>query len=161
MIAADYDIISGQLTNSRLDDGTPISAKQLAEFAANAKILPAVFNSDWSQLALGRVRSASETQKIVLAIRDGGCIACATHTEHCHAHHINHYEDGGTTDITNLVNLCEPCHLNHHQHHWPINTSPDGKPRRAPPNKPTKQTPNSQTHTGQTQTAPRPALPPV
>ncbi len=52
VIAADYDIVTGQLTNPRLDDGTPISASQLAEMAADAKILPAVFNSDWSQLAL-------------------------------------------------------------------------------------------------------------
>ena len=133
VIAADYDIVSGQLTNPHLDDGTPISASQLAELAAEAKILPAVFNSDWSQLALGRVRGASEAQRIVLAIRDGGCIACATHTEHCHAHHIEHYENGGNTDMANLANLCEPCHRDHHQRQWPIETPPNGRPRRAPP----------------------------
>ena len=135
VIAADYDSVSGQLANPRLDDGTPISAKQLAELAADAKILPAVFSSDWSQLALGRVRSASDAQRIVLAIRDGGCIACATHSEHCHAHHIDYYEDGGHTDIPNLANLCEPCHLDHHQRHWPIETPPSGRPRRAPPDR--------------------------
>lgn len=134
VIAADYDIITGQLTNPRLDDGTPISANQLAELAADAKILPAVFNSDWSQLALGRVRSASEAQRIVLAIRDGGCIACATHSERCHAHHIEYFEDDGNTDVPNLASLCEPCHRDHHQRHWPIETPPDGRPRRAPPN---------------------------
>ena len=133
VIAADYDGVSGQLANPRLDDGTPISANQLAELAADAKILPAIFNSDWSQLALGRVRSASEAQRIILAIRDGGCIACATHSEHCHAHHIDYFEDGGNTDIPNLASLCEPCHLDHHQRHWPIETPPSGRPRRAPP----------------------------
>lgn len=134
VIAADYDIATGCLANPRLDDGTPISAAQLAELAADAKILPAVFNSDWSQLALGRVRSASEAQRIVLAVRDGGCIACATHAERCHAHHIEYFEDGGNTDIPNLANLCEPCHIDHHQHRWPIETPPDGRPRRALPN---------------------------
>lgn len=133
VIAADYDSVAGQLANPRLDDGTPISANQLAELAADAKILPAIFNSDWSQLALGRVRSASEAQRIILAIRDGGCIACAAHAEHCHAHHIDHFEDGGHTDIPNLANLCEPCHLDHHRRHWPIETPPSGRPRRAPP----------------------------
>ena len=133
VIAADYDIASGRLANARLDDGTPLSAAQLGELAADAKILPAIFSSDWSQLALGRVRSASEAQRIVLAIRDGGCIACATHSERCHAHHIDHYEAGGDTDIANLANLCEPCHIDHHQRHWPIETPPDGKPRRTPP----------------------------
>ncbi len=133
VIAADYDNVSGRLANPRLDDGTPISANQLAELAADAKILPAIFNSDWSQLALGRVRSASEAQRIILAIRDGGCIACATHAEHCHAHHIDHFEDGGPTDIPNLANLCEPCHRDHHKRHWPIETPSSGRPRRAPP----------------------------
>lgn len=133
VIAADYDSVSGRLANPRLDDGTPISANQLAELAADAKILPAIFNSDWSQLALGRVRSASDAQRIILAIRDGGCIACATHSEQCHAHHIDYFEDGGNTDIPNLANLCEPCHLDHHQRHWPIETPSSGRPRRAPP----------------------------
>ena len=133
VIAADYDLVTGQITNARLDDGRPLSAAQLAEFAADAKILPAIFSSDWSQLALGRVRSASEAQRIVLAIRDGGCIACATHSERCHAHHIDRYDNGGDTDIANLANLCEPCHTDHHQRHWPIQTPPDGRPRRTPP----------------------------
>ena len=133
VIAADYDLVTGQIANARLDDGTPLSASQLAELAADAKILPAIFSSDWSQLALGRVRSASDAQRIVLAIRDGGCIACATHSERCHAHHIDHYEAGGNTDIANLANLCEPCHTDHHQRHWPIQTPPDGRPRRTPP----------------------------
>ncbi|WP_419947330.1 HNH endonuclease [Candidatus Poriferisodalis sp.] len=141
VIAADYDIASGRLANPRLDDGTPISAAQLAELAADAKILPAIFNGDWSQLALGRVRSASEAQRIILAIRDGGCIACATHSEHCHAHHIDYYEDGGLSDIVNLASLCEPCHIDHHQRHWSIETPPDGRPRRAPPDDRTRLAP--------------------
>ena len=139
VIAADYDIVSGRVANARLDDGTPLSAAQLAELAADAKILPAMFSSDWSQLSLGRVRSASEAQKIVLAIRDGGCIACATHSERCHAHHIDHYERGGHTDVANLANLCEPCHTDHHQRHWPIETPSDGRPRRTPsPDRPSR-----------------------
>ena len=133
VIVADYNTVSGRLDNPRLDDGTPLSARQLAELAADAKVLPAMFKADWSELALGRARSASEAQRIVLAIRDGGCIACATHTEHCHAHHIDHYEDDGLTEIPNLAMLCVPCHLDHHQRHWAIDTPPDGTPRRAPP----------------------------
>ena len=133
VIVADYDTVSGGLDNPRLDDGTPLSARQLAELAADAKVLPAMFKADWSELALGRARSASEAQRIVLAIRDGGCIGCATHTEHCHAHHIEHYEHDGLTEIPNLAMLCVPCHLDHHQRHWPIDTPPDGTPQRAPP----------------------------
>ena len=135
VVVADYDIVSGQLANPRLDDGTLLSAQLLAELAADAKVLPAMFKSDWSELALGRVRSASDAQRIVLAIRDGGCIGCATHSERCQAHHIEYYEDDGLTDIPNLALLCEPCHIDHHQRHWAIDTPPDGTPRRAPPAK--------------------------
>ena len=133
VIVADYDTVSGRLDNPRFDDGTSLSANQLAELAANAKVLPAMFKGDWSELALGRARSASDAQRIVLAIRDGGCIGCATPSERCHAHHIEHYEDNGLTVIPNLAMLCEPCHLDHHQHHWAIDTPSDGTPRRAPP----------------------------
>ena len=133
VIVANYDTVSGRLNSPRLDDGTPLSARQLAELAADAKVLPAMFKDDWSELALGRARSASEAQRIVLAIRDGGCIGCATHTERCHAHHIEHYEDAGLTEIPNLATLCEPCHRDHHHRHWAIDTPPDGTPRRAPP----------------------------
>ena len=133
VVVADYDLVSGRLDNPRLDDGTVLSAQILAELAADAKILPAVFKDDWSELALGRARSASDAQRVVLAIRDGGCIACATHSERCHAHHIEHYEDDGPTEVPNLAMLCEPCHIDHHQHHWTIDTPPDGTPRRAPP----------------------------
>ena len=63
-------------TESRLDDGTPLSAQMLAEHAVDAKVLPAVFKADWSELALGRSRNASDTQRLVLAVRDGGCIGC-------------------------------------------------------------------------------------
>lgn len=133
VIVTDYDVVTGQLDNPRLDDGTPLSARQLAELAADAKVLPAVFKSDWAELALGRARSANDAQRIVLAIRDGGCISCATHSERCHAHHIQHYEDDGLTDIPNLAMLCEPCHIDHHQRHWVIDTPPNGTPRRAPP----------------------------
>lgn len=135
VIVADYDLVSGQLDNPRLDDGTPLSAQLLAELGADAKVLPAVFKSDWSELALGRARSANDAQRVVLAIRDGGCIGCATHSERCHAHHIDHYEDGGLTEIPNLAMLCEPCHLDHHQRHWAIDTLADGKPRRASPSR--------------------------
>ncbi|WP_420439848.1 hypothetical protein [Candidatus Poriferisodalis sp.] len=133
VVVADYDTVSGRLGNPRLDDGTPLSAHLVAELAADAKILPAIFKDDWSELALGRARSASDAQRIVLAIRDGGCIACATHTEHCHAHHVQHYEDDGLTEIPNLAMLCEPCHLDHHRRHWTIDTPPGSTPRRAPP----------------------------
>ena len=129
LIIADYDIANDRLANPRLDDGTPLSARQLAEHAVDANVLAAVFSSDWSQLALGRTRNANDAQRLILAARDGGCIGCELTSEHTQAHHIQYFENNGLTDIPNLASLCEPCHHGLHQHDTKIHTPPDGRPR--------------------------------
>ncbi|WP_420623737.1 HNH endonuclease [Candidatus Poriferisodalis sp.] len=133
VIVADYDIVNDRLVNPRLDDGTPISAKMLAEHAVDANVLPAIFKADWSELALGRTRNANDAQRLILAIRDQGCIGCGLTPEHTEAHHIDYHEHGGPTDIPNLASLCFDCHSSLHQHHRQIHTPPDGRPRLQPP----------------------------
>ena len=115
------------------DDGTPLSARQLADYAVDANVLPAVFSADWSQLALGRTRNASDAQRLILAVRDGGCIGCELTSEHTQAHHIQYFENNGLTEMPNLASLCTPCHKDLHQHDRPIDTPPDGRPRLLPP----------------------------
>ena len=134
LLIADYDILAGQLNNPRLDDGTPLPADLLAELATNAKVLPAVFDATWSNLALGTSRrNASDAQKLVLAARDGGCISCQAHTETTHAHHIRFWSHDGPTDIPNLATLCPSCHDLVHDHNWHIHTPADGHPKLRPP----------------------------
>ena len=126
--------VAGQLANPRLDDGTPLPADLLAELAVNAKVLPAIFDAKWSNLALGTSRrNASDAQKLVLAARDGGCISCAAHTETTHAHHIRFWSHDGPTDIPNLATLCPSCHDLVHDHNWTVTTPPDGHPKLRPP----------------------------
>ena len=133
LIIADYDVVNDRLANPRLDDGTPLSAQMLADHAVDAKVLPAVFSSDWIELALGRTRNASDAQRLVLAARDGGCIGCELTSEHTQAHHITYYDNDGPTDIPNLASLCEPCHFDLHAHDRQVHTPPDGQPRLLPP----------------------------
>ena len=133
LIIADYDVVNDRLANPRLDDGTPLSAQQLADLAVDAQVLPAVFSTDWSQLAMGRTRNASDAQRLVLAARDRGCIGCDLNSEHTQSHHIQYFEHGGHTDIPNLASLCEPCHRDLHQHDHDIYTPTDGRPRIRPP----------------------------
>ena len=134
LLIADYDILAGQLNNPRLDDGTPLPADLLAELATNAKVLPAVFDAKWSNLALGTSRrNASDAQKLVLAARDGGCISCRAHTEATHAHHIRFWLHDGPTDIPNLATLCPHCHDLVHDRNWTVTTPPDGHPKLRPP----------------------------
>ena len=115
LILADYDHTADTLANPRLDDGTPLSAELLAHEALDADIYCAVFNADWTNLALGRSRNANDAQRLILAARDRGCAHCAAHTEHTHAHHRLPHAAGGPTEITNLELLCAPCHTHHHQ----------------------------------------------
>ncbi|WP_420623661.1 HNH endonuclease [Candidatus Poriferisodalis sp.] len=133
VIIADYDMVNDRLVNPRLDDGTPLSAKMLVDHAVNANVLPAMFKSDWSELALGRTRNANDAQRLILAMRDQGCIGCDLTSEHTEAHHIDYYENGGHTEIPNLASLCFDCHADLHQHGRRIDTPPDGKPRLQPP----------------------------
>ena len=115
LILADYDHTADTLGNPRLDDGTPLSAELLAQEALDAEVYCGVFNADWTNLALGRTRNANDAQRLILAARDGGCVHCAAHTEHTHAHHTTPHAAGGPTEITNLELLCAPCHTHHHQ----------------------------------------------
>ncbi|WP_419915315.1 HNH endonuclease [Candidatus Poriferisodalis sp.] len=133
IIIADYDVTSDRLANPRLDDGTPLSAQMLVEHAVDAKVLPAMFSADWSELALGRTRNANDAQRLVLAVRDGGCIGCKLTSEHTQAHHIDYFENGGLTEVPNLASMCGPCHRDLHTRGRKIHTPPDGRPRLQPP----------------------------
>ena len=132
LILADYDHTADTLNNPRLDDGTPLSAELLAQEALNAEVYCGVFNADWTNLALGRTRNASDAQRLILAARDRGCIHCATHTEHTHAHHKTPHAAGGPTTITNLELLCAPCHTHHHR----TDNHEDQKRSKQPPARP-------------------------
>ena len=133
VIIADYDVVNDRLANPRLDDGTLLSARMLAEHGVDAKVLPAMFKADWTEVALGRARNASDAQRLILAVRDRGCIGCELTSEHTQAHHIDYYEHGGLTEIPNLASMCWDCHTNLHQHDRQIHTPPDGRPCLRPP----------------------------
>ena len=97
-------------------------------------MLPAIFTGRLVRArALGRTRNANDAQRLILAMRDGGCIGCGLTPEHTEAHHIDYYEHGGLTEVPNLASLCWDCHSDLHQHHRHIHTPPDGKPRLRPP----------------------------
>ncbi len=116
LVVADYDTIAGQLCDARLADGTPLSVEELLGLACDARILPAVFKGKSEPLWLGRgKRHASSRQRAVLAVRDKGCVGCGASANWCQAHHIVHWEHGGTTDLDNLCLLCSYCH--HHLVH--------------------------------------------
>ena len=133
LVIADYDTASRELRNLRYDDDMPVPAAQLAKLAAEAKILPAIFNTDGDPLWLGRAqRHASTGQRIALAARDGGCVNCAAPAEGTEPHHIKWHSHGGPTDIDNLALLCERCHHLIHDDGWQLHRN-NGQLRLQPP----------------------------
>ena len=133
LVIADYDTVSRELHNLRHDDATPVPADRIANIAAEAKILPAIFNADGDPLWLGRTqRHASAGQRIALAARDGGCVNCAAPAEGGEPHHIEWFSRGGPTDIDNLALLCERCHHLVHDDGWQLYRN-NGQLRLRPP----------------------------
>ena len=139
LMIADYDTVARELKNLRYDDGLPVAADQIAGLAAEAKILPAIFNAEGDPLWLGRAdRNASAGQRIALAARDGGCANCAAPAEGGEPHHIEWFSRGGPTDIDNLALLCECCHHLVHDDGWQLH-SDGGQLRLKPPARPMTQ----------------------
>ena len=139
LMIADYDTVARQLRNLRYDDGMPVPVDQIARLAAGAKILPAIFDAEGDPLWLGRAqRDASTGQRVVLAVRDGGCVNCGSPVEGTEAHHIEWFSRGGPTDIDNLALLCERCHHLIHDDNWQLHRN-NGRHRLQPPAHPRPQ----------------------
>ena len=128
LVIADYDTIAGRLRDARLIDGTPLTPEELVRLACDANILPALFDRKGEPLWLGRgKRHATARQRAVLAERDKGCVGCGASANWCQAHHIVHWEHGGTTDLDNLCLLCSHCHHQVHTNSARVVRRADGR----------------------------------
>ena len=137
LVIADYDTVTRELHNLRYDDAMPVAADQIAGLAADAKILPAIFNAAGDPLWLGHAeRHASAGQRIALAARDGGCVNCAKPAENGEPHHIKWHTHGGPTNIDNLCLLCDACHHLIHDDGWQLHTNTNGQLGLKPPPQP-------------------------
>lgn len=68
-------------------------------------------------------RLFTSSQRIALALRDGGCAwgGCDRPASYCEAHHIDEWSaHGGRTDIGRGILLCRFHHMNLHHHGWRI-----------------------------------------
>ncbi|NTY58113.1 HNH endonuclease signature motif containing protein [Mycolicibacterium sphagni] len=75
------------------------------------------FERDGHPIGAGRTtRTISRRLRRALEHRDATCaVPGCTATRGLHAHHIQHWEDGGPTELTNLVLLCPYHHRAHHR----------------------------------------------
>jgi len=65
-------------------------------------------------------RTVTKDLRHALNIRDGGCVfpQCSAPQQHCDAHHVTHWADGGHTNPDNLVLLCRYHHGVTHRNRW-------------------------------------------
>jgi len=70
-----------------------------------------------------------------LVLRDQRCAfpGCTTPAAWCHAHHIVHWADGGSTALDNLVLACPHHHRLLHHSPWEVEIGADGLPIFTPP----------------------------
>ncbi len=127
LLIADYDVVSRELRNGRLGDGTPIPVEKIRDLACQSDILPAIFKGVSQPLDLGRSRrSASPAQRIALVARDKACIGCGATANWCQSHHIIPWAVQGNTDQDDMCLLCSRCHHKVHDDHWVVRRTPSG-----------------------------------
>jgi hypothetical protein len=77
----------------------------------------AALESPGKPLSVGRAfRTVPDRTRMVVEDRDGGCrVPGCDRRRWLHVHHVQHWEDGGTTDTPNLLCLCQHHHRLHHR----------------------------------------------
>ncbi len=78
-------------------------------------------------MSVGRAfRTVPDRTRMVIEERDRGCrVPGCHHSRWLHIHHIQHWEDGGTSDTANLLALCQRHHRLHHLGHLGISGNAD------------------------------------
>ena len=151
LIIADYDVLTQQLNNPRLADGSPIPLIELQRLALEANILPSIFDTKTQNMWLGRKqRTASDAQRTALIARDQQCVGCGANPLWCRAHHIKFWSNDGPTDLDNLVLVCDRCHHKIHDQNWQITQHPTNNKYVLKPPNPTTRRPS---HSGRSDRA--------
>ncbi|MFT4137102.1 DUF222 domain-containing protein [Microbacterium sp.] len=118
------DAFGRLLTTAQSDDSTlTIPGSVLERALCVTGMVEVTVDTHGTPLDLGReARLYSPKQKLVMAIRDGGCLwpGCDRPPAYCEAHHSEHWADGGATDCASGVLLCRYHHLHLHNTGWRI-----------------------------------------
>jgi hypothetical protein len=110
-------------------DGAFLSNAAMRRLLCDSLVVALVVGSDGRILRLGRlVRTATKEQRLLLALRDGGCVfpGCTMPSYRCRAHHIRWWVDDGPTDISNMCLCCDVHHAEIHGHRWTVEQTDTG-----------------------------------
>ncbi|WP_051246513.1 HNH endonuclease signature motif containing protein [Nocardioides halotolerans] len=127
------------------DDGLRLSVAAVRRLACDADVVPVCLGSDGEVLDVGRSsRLVTAALWRALVARDRHCTfpGCTRPPVMCHAHHVVHWVDGGTTCLDNLVLVCGAHHSVLHHSPWQVRLSEaDGRPEFLPPRRLASQDP--------------------
>jgi hypothetical protein len=84
--------------------------------SCDSRVRP-VFEQAKMPVNVGRAfRTVPDRTRVVVEERDRGCrVPGCDRSRWLHVHHIEHWEEGGTTDTANLIALCQHHHRLHHR----------------------------------------------
>ena len=144
-VTLDYDTLTQQIGTATLNTGEPISASAARRIACDARIIPAVLNTNAEVLDVGRSRRLfTGPLRHALNLRDQGCTfpACDRPPAWCDGHHIRSWLNGGPTSLNNAVLLCRRHHRAVHHDGWTDHHGDGRAPRlhTATPRRPTPTT---------------------
>lgn len=121
-----------------IEDGPATAMSTLRRLACDARLQLVAEGSDGDPVGIGRTaRTVPGWLRRQLTHRDDGCrFPGCGRTRWTHAHHVEHWADGGATDLDNLVTLCTFHHRLLHEQDWQIRITgsditwrrPDGTP---------------------------------
>jgi hypothetical protein len=111
-------------------DGTPLTGQGMRKLLCDCVLHKLVVDSRGAILRLGRShRTASNEQRLYLAVRDGGCVfpGCHQPPSRCRVHHIDWWvRDHGRTDVERMCLLCDHHHDLIHREIWAVDLLADG-----------------------------------
>ncbi len=110
-------------------DGHRLAPAAVREVFGAGTTIERVLTAEGQVLDHGRkVRLADAALRDALAVRDQGCRFpdCDARAEWIDAHHLEHWNHGGTTALANLAGLCTNHHGVVHRDGWSLTSAPDG-----------------------------------
>ena len=129
-LSADITTITTDTPAATNDDtGRPVSPACTATYLCDCKIHVILRDANGVPEQFGRAAyTVPRSLFRQVAARDGGCRfpGCNRPVRYTDAHHIHHWEHGGTTDYDNLLLLCRRHHVHVHTQRLNVKLTPDG-----------------------------------
>ena len=138
-VTISYDDLRAHLRDTGFgtaETGEDVSAATVRRLACDAEIIPIVLGTAGAVLDVGRQQRLVTTAIWRgLVVRDQHCRfpGCSRPPVMCHAHHAQHWADGGVTSLDNMILLCGHHHRLIHAGPWTIRRTTHGLVTFTPP----------------------------